>query len=157
MQHPHSLPLPPPPSQHLSPPSKKLIAPPTPHQHPTNHINNSNQQRHKPTPLLPNSKQDRFDIKLEKDTGHATFVDGVALRGDGVLVGEDCGRRGGARVRGAGVDGGDDGAVVLEFVEVFGGGGVGFVEGVEEGGVEGAEGELVDGVGEVECCFFSLR
>lgn len=53
---------------------------------------------------------------------------------------------------GAGVDGGDDGEVVLVFVEVGVGGGVGFVEGVEEGGVEGSEGEFVDDVGEVECC-----
>ena len=30
--------------------------------------------------------------------------------------------------------------------------GVGFVKRVEEGGVEGAEGQLVDYVGEVECC-----
>lgn len=49
-----------------------------------------------------------------------------------------------------GVDGGDDGEVVLEFVEVAVGGGEGVVEGVGEGGVEGAEGELVDVVAEVE-------
>lgn len=35
---------------------------------------------------------------------------------------------------------------------MFGCYGVGLVEGVEEGGVEGAEGEFVDYVGEVECC-----
>ena len=35
---------------------------------------------------------------------------------------------------------------------MFGCCGVGSVEGVEEGGVEGAEGEFVDYVGEVECC-----
>lgn len=49
-----------------------------------------------------------------------------------------------------GVDGGDDGEVVLEFVEVVFGGGDGVVEGVDEGGVVGAEGELLDVVGEVE-------
>ncbi len=49
-----------------------------------------------------------------------------------------------------GVDGGDDGEVVLELVEVLGRCGDGVVEGVGEGGVEGAEGELVDCVGEVE-------
>ena len=37
------------------------------------------------------------------------------------------------------VDCGDDGEVVLVFVEVGFGGGVGVVEGVGEGGVEGAE------------------
>lgn len=49
-----------------------------------------------------------------------------------------------------GVDGGNDGEVVLELVEVFFGGGDGVVEGVDEGGVVGAEGELLDVVGEVE-------
>lgn len=56
-------------------------------------------------------------------------------------------RRGG---RGTGVDGGDDGEVVLEFVEVVVRGGGGAVERVEEGRVEGTEGEFVDDVGEVE-------
>lgn len=52
----------------------------------------------------------------------------------------------------AGIDCWDYGAVVLVFEEVFGCYGVGFVERVEEGGIEGAEGEFVDYVGEVECC-----
>lgn len=54
-----------------------------------------------------------------------------------------------------GVNGGDDGEVVLEFVEVVVGGGCygdGVVEGVDEGGVVGAKGELADDVGEVEGC-----
>lgn len=89
----------------------------------------------------------------------------MRLRGRGVLVRDDGvagavvrregrivrvvgrGRRGG---RGAGVDGGDDGEVVLKFVEVVVRGGGGAVEGVEEGRVEGTEGEFVDDVGEVE-------
>jgi len=49
------------------------------------------------------------------------------------------------------VDCGDDGEVVLEFEEVGWGRGDGVVEGVREGGVVGAEGEFVDGVGKVEC------
>lgn len=55
---------------------------------------------------------------------------------------------------GVGVDGGHDGEVVLEFVEVVGGGGGegdGGVEGVGEGGEVRAEGEFADEVGEVEC------
>lgn len=40
----------------------------------------------------------------------------------------------------------------MVFVEVLRCGGYGAVERVEEGGVEGAEGELVDYVREVECC-----
>lgn len=51
----------------------------------------------------------------------------------------------------SGVDCGDDGEVVLVLVEVGAGCGVSFVEGVEEGWVEGTEGEFVDYVGKVEC------
>ena len=40
----------------------------------------------------------------------------------------------------------------MVFEEVFGGCGICFVERVEEGGVEGAEGQFVDYVGEVERC-----
>lgn len=39
---------------------------------------------------------------------------------------------------------------------MVGGAGNGSIEGVEEGGVEGSEGELVDYVGKVECCLISL-
>lgn len=67
----------------------------------------------------------------------------MRLGGDGVLVGED-GVAGGRRGWGAGVDGRDDGEVVLEAVKVFGGCGEGMVERVEEGGVEGAKGEFGD-------------
>ena len=92
----------------------------------------------------------------------------MRLRGRGVLVRDDgvagavvrregrivrfVGRGGRQRRRGGGtgVDGGDDGEVVLEFVEVVVRGGGGAVEGVEEGRVEGTEGEFVDDVGEVE-------
>lgn len=72
-----------------------------------------------------------------------------------VLVCEDCaggrekaGRRGYGILR---VDCGHDGEEVLEFVEVVGGRFDSAVEGVEERGVEGAEGKLGDYVGEVEC------
>ena len=79
----------------------------------------------------------------------AVLFDGVGARGGrfGVLV---------DFAQGFGVGGVDcrhDGEVVLVFVEVCGGGGVGVVEGVGEGGVEGAEGEFVDYVAEVEGCF----
>ncbi len=65
------------------------------------------------------------------------------------MIGED-----GAAGRGAGPSGvysGYDGEVVLVFVEVGRCDGVGAVERVEERGVEGAEREFVDDVGEVEC------
>lgn len=76
---------------------------------------------------------------------------GHDLRGGshGVLVGEDGAARGVAGGP-AGVDGRDEGEVVLVFLEVGGCAGESAVEGVEEGGVEGAEGEFVDYVGEIE-------
>lgn len=49
-----------------------------------------------------------------------------------------------------GVDCGDHGEIVLVLVEVVFGGGVCVVQRVGKGGVEGAEGELVYVVGEVE-------
>lgn len=64
----------------------------------------------------------------------------MRLRSNGVLIREDCGGRLRGGDGGAGVDCWDDGAVVLVFEEVFGGCGVCFVEGIEEGGVEGSEG-----------------
>ncbi len=72
----------------------------------------------------------------------------AVVRWEGAIVWFVGGRR--RRGGGAGVDCGDDGEVVLEFVEMGVGGGVGAVEGVEEGRVEGSEGEFVDDVGEVE-------
>ena len=76
----------------------------------------------------------------------------MALGSHSVLVCVYCGwGRGGGSGR-AGIDCWDDGAVVLVFEEVFGRCGVGFVEGILEGRVEGAEGEFVDYVREVERC-----
>ena len=75
----------------------------------------------------------------------------MGLRRHGVLIGED-GIGGGEVGRGGGtcVDGGYHREVVLVFEEVRGCCGEGSVERVEEGGVEGSEGEFVDYVGEVE-------
>ena len=74
----------------------------------------------------------------------------MALRGDGVLICEDCRGGGGCGGGRASVDCWDDGAIILVFEEMFESCGVSFVERIEEGGVEGAEGEFVDYVGEVE-------
>ena len=75
----------------------------------------------------------------------------MGLLGDAILV---CVERAVGVRRGGvdGVDGRHDREEVLEFVEVGGRGGDGAVEGVDERGVEIAEGEFVDYVGEVECC-----
>jgi len=76
----------------------------------------------------------------------------VGLRGDSVLVREDCGGDGIRRIwsRRTGVDGWDDGEVVLVFKEVLVGDGVGLVERVLERRVERAKRELVDYVGKIE-------
>lgn len=152
MQHAHTTLLPPLPSpQHLPPPPSQLIAPPSTHQDPTHHIDNPYTQRQQPSPLLSDRQQDRLDVKLEEYTRHGAFVDVVGLGGYGVLVCDygvgGCGEhvRGGDGGAGFGggsprVDCGDDGEVVLVFVEVGAGCGVSFVQRIEEGGVEGTEG-----------------
>ena len=95
----------------------------------------------------------------------ALLCDGVLVREDGIFgIAEGMGveavraGRGGFVVFGyfaegaevGGVDCRDDGEVVLVFVEVGFCCSEGVVEGVGEGGVEGAEGEFVYVVGEVE-------
>ena len=96
----------------------------------------------------------------------ALLCHGVLVREDRVLavavrvLGEAVGARRRALVvfvdslaQGAGVGGvdcGDDGEVVLVFVEAVVGGGEGVVERVAQRRVEGPEGEFVDVVGEVE-------
>lgn len=166
----HALPPSPPPSpppQNLPSPPRQLITPPATHQDPTDDIHDPNEQPQKPHALFPYGQQDGFDVEFEEDAGDGAFADGVGVGGRGVLVRDDgvagavvwregrvgalavCGGFGGSS-GGAGVDCGDDGEVVLVFVEVGGRGCVGAVEGVEEGRVEGPEGEFVDDVGEVE-------
>ena len=82
----------------------------------------------------------------------AVLLDGVGAGGGrlGVLV--DFAQGFGV----GGVDCGDHGEVVLVFVEVDCRRGVGVVERVGEGGVEGSEGEFVDYVAEIEGCHLSL-
>lgn len=99
---------------------------------------------------LLDGEQDGLDVVLEEEARHHELADLLALLGHGVLVGED-----GARARAAaghGVHRGHDGHEVLELVEVRRRGVDGAVEGVHEGGVVGAEGELGDDVREVEGC-----
>lgn len=69
-------------------------------------------------------QQDRLNVVLEEDTGDIVFVDRLALLRYSVLV---CENGAGADA----VDGWDDGEVVLELVEVFGGGVDGSVERVD--------------------------
>ena len=143
-------------------PLPQLPAPPTRHNDTTDNIHQPDHQRQQPAPLLRNDQQDRLDVVLDEDAGHVLLRDLVRLLRDGVLVRPDrvpvvrervdVGRVGGDEARGVGrVHGGHDGEVVLEFHEVLAGGGEGVVERVFEGGDEGAEGEFVDLVREVEC------
>lgn len=149
--HPTALFPPLPPPQDFPPPPGQLIAPPSPHQDPAHHIHDPHAQRQQPPPLLSDGQQDRLDVEFEEDARHGALVDAGRLGGDGVLVcdycvggrGEDLrgsGGGGGFGRGGSGVDCRDDGKVVLVFVEVGAGCGVSFVQGVEEGGIEGTEG-----------------
>lgn len=95
----------------------------------------------------------RHGVLVREDGALAAFqgmdIQAVATAGwrlEGRVAGQEFGEA--ARV--GGVDGGDDREVVLEFVEVLLRRGEGVVERVGEGGIEGAERELVDLVGEVE-------
>ena len=174
----HTLPLVvffPPPMQHTLPPTPRprpsalhvlpspppqLIAPAASDQHPADDVHDPDTQRQETATTLADGEQYRLDVELEENAGDALLGYLVRLGGDGVLVGEDGAGGGERRVGGAvqgnpvgecaGVDGGYDGEVVLELVEVRVGGGKGMVERIEEGGVEGPERELIYYVGEVE-------
>lgn len=113
-------------------------------EHTTDYINQLDEEDKKAVAVLVDGQQDWLDVILDKDSRYGqALVDFLALLRNGVLVGED----------GAGadaVDGGHDGEVVLELVEVGGGEVDGAVERVDEGRVEVAKREFGDDVGEVE-------
>jgi hypothetical protein len=124
-------------------------------QHTTKNIHNLDTELEKALSALLHHKEYRLDVIFEKYPRHGALADLVGLFRHGVLVREERGgtAEGGDGGRGARdrVDGGHYRKEVLEAVEVVGGPRDGAVEGVDEGGVEGAEGELGDYVGEVEC------
>ena len=155
-------------------PLANLKQPAARHQHARNNIHQPNEQRGQTTPLLGNRQQDGLDVEFHENARHVVLRDRVALLRDGVLVREDGVSAVAVRMLGqavgagrgrfvvpvdfaqgfgvGGVDGGHDGEVVLVFVEAVVGGGEGVVEGVAQRRVEGAEGEFVNVVGEVEGC-----
>lgn len=156
VQHAHALllPSPPlPPAQHLLAPPGQLVAPAAAHEDAADHVDDPHAQRQQAPPLLSDGQEDGLDVELEEDARDGAFVDGGGLGRYGVLVCDyrvgGCGERvgggrgggggGGFGGRGASVDCGDDGEVVLVFVEVGVGCGEGSVQRVEEGGVEGTE------------------
>lgn len=140
--------VPSPPSPHLVRPRRQREAPVHRHDHARQHIDNLEQELQKARTRLLDEQQNGLNVVLDKDAGDVVVVDGFALLGHGKLVGED-GVAGGA-LAADGVDGRNDGEVVLELVEVVRSQVNGEVEGVLERGVKGAKGELVDDVGKVE-------
>lgn len=138
----------PPPTPNTNRPLTQRKPPMSRNQHATKHIHDLHHKPQEPLSTLLHGQQHRFNIVFEEYARNRALADDVRLLGDGVLVCEN--RRsvvGGVN----GVDGGNDREEVLEFVEVVRCGGYGTVEGVDEGGVEGAEGEFGDYVREVEC------
>ena len=138
-------------------PAPQLVQPAAADQHAADGVDDAHQQRRQAAAGLGDRQQNRLDVELEEDAGEGVLGHGPALRRHGVLVGEDGvaraedglrGRvavgRGQPRRRAARVDGRHDGEVVLEPVEVAVGQGQGLVQRVEQGGVERAEGELLD-------------
>lgn len=172
IQHPFPETRPPPPApspQDLFTPPRQPIHPPSAHHDPCNRVHHSYHQPQHPLPLLPYCQQYRLDVELEEDPWDHALRHRVRLRRRRVLVRQDRGlgveaglllvvchigglpERGRRRRRGAGVDGGYDGEIVLILEEMLVRGRDGAVEGVQEGRVQRSKRELVDGVGEVEC------
>jgi hypothetical protein len=144
-------------SAHLSPtfphhgdrPLAQGESPMASHQNTTEYIHNFNHESQEAISAFLDCKQHWLNIVFKEYPWDRLLVDAVGLLGNGVLVGEnaiagvvtatiDC------------VDGWDNGEEVLEFVEVVWSCGHRAIEGVEEGGVEGTEGEFVDDMREVE-------
>lgn len=150
IQHPLAL-SPPPLPQHLDNPLAQPEPPVSRHQHAAHDIHDLEEEAHEAVSALLDRQHQRLDVVLEEDPRQGVLVDravlvghGVLVRGDGTLGG-DAERRGGD-----GVDGGNDGEEVLEFVEAVGRCGDGAVEWVDQRGVEWAEGEFGDDVREIE-------
>ena len=142
-------PPPPPLTHHLRPPLTQRIPPVSSHEHPADDIDNLDEKHEEAVPVLDDGQPYGLNVVLYKDAGDGVLADLLALLRDGVLVCLDV-------LLAPAVHRGDYGDVVLEFVEVVLGGVDGAVEGVDEGGVEGAVGELGDDVREVELCRFSV-
>lgn len=122
---------PPPPANDLAHPIAQREAPVPRDQHAAEDVDDLDEEEDQALAVLLHGEQDGLNVVLEEDAGDVVLVDGLAALRDGVLVGADV-------VAAVAVDGGHDGEVVLELVEVVRGRVDGAVEGVDEGGVEGA-------------------
>lgn len=122
---------PPPLPNDLAYPITQREAPMSRDQHAAEDVDDLDEKEDEALAVLLHGEQDGLDVVLEEDAGDVVLVDGLAALRDGVLVGVD-------PVAAVAVDGGHDGEVVLELVEVVRGRVDGAVEGVDEGGVEGA-------------------
>lgn len=151
-QHTLAVPVVSPPLAHdLVRPVAQPVAPVPSHEGAAHHVNNLDEEDEEAVALLGDVEQDWLDVVLEEDTGNDALIDLVALLRHGELIRDN--RRGYTRVGvSEAIDGGHDGHEVLELVEVALGRVDRRVEGVDEGRIEGAEGEFVDDMGEVESC-----
>lgn len=118
-------------------------------------VDDLDEEQQKGVARLLDVEQDGLDVVLEEDARDGPVRDLAVLLRDGVLVGEDGGAEAAGR-RPDAVDGRDDRQEVLELVEVRVCAVDGAVERVDERGVELAKRELVDDVGEVEGCSWSV-
>ena len=130
---------PPPLPYDLPRPLRQREAPVTGHKCAAKDIDHLDQKDEETIPRLDDVEQDGLNVVLDENTRDGAFADVLLLFGHGVLVGEDgfgprCAREADT------VGCGDNGEEVLEFVEVAGRHANGAVEGVDEGGEEGAEG-----------------
>lgn len=165
-QHAHPISSPPPFTPKLQRQIIHLPRPASRDHDTTDDIDQPDNQGPESTPLLHNTQRDRLDVEFDKYSRYALLWYGVRLRGDGVLVGLDgvltehaggagrvCRVEGFQRLERVRVNGGDDGEVILELVEVVVGGwgeSNSVVERVVHGGEVRAERHLADDVGKVE-------
>lgn len=171
-QHAHTIAPALPLAYNLARPVEHLPCPATRHHDTTDDIDERDHEFPEASALLDNGQHNRLNIELDKDAWNIGLVDLVRLRGDGILVGFDSVRGvedvGGWVILGGddglqeghkrgiiGVDGGNNGKVVLELVKMV----VrrrshsnGRIERVGERGIVGSKRHLADDVGEVECC-----
>lgn len=124
-------------------------APVSGHKYTGEHVDDFDQESKITITGFLNSQQYRLNVILEKDSRNHALADLVALFGDSVLVGEDS-LRGGVRVSDC-VHSGHNRHEVLKLMEVGACQVYSTVEGVDQRRVEGAKGELVDDMREVEC------
>lgn len=95
MQHADSFPLLAAPN-HIAAPAEQAINPAPADQDPADGVDDADEEAERAVTLLAHGQKDRLDVELEEYAGHTALADLGRVRRSGVLVGEDCVRRGGA-------------------------------------------------------------